>query len=59
MEDSRPQLTPYRALIQLFRENEIPMSDRNSFLWALIEDGLALGSQPMKDSPAPTESEDK
>jgi hypothetical protein len=32
-----------KALTQLFRENEIPMSDRNSFLWTCIEDALDPG----------------
>ena len=35
-----PTLTPYRALILLFRENAIPMSDRNSYLFTLIGDAL-------------------
>lgn len=41
-----PTPTPYRALILLFRENAIPMSDRNSFLWTLIEEGLARAGKP-------------
>jgi hypothetical protein len=36
-------VTPMRALILLFRENAIPMSDRNSYLMTLIEDALDPG----------------